>query len=106
MDLFLWMLSLVLFTNSITVATAAPVVSTVLGNGTLTAYQCTNRPSWSTKAYRREDCYLAVTSKAFNDELSEFHDEPIDFYSSKSGGIGPSTPTHREKVPRKFVFGK
>ncbi len=49
---------------------------------------------------------MAVSSKAFVDELSDFGDESVEFYTADSGLFPFPTNDPPQAVPRKYRFGK
>ena len=101
------LLSAILFATLTAVATCAPATPLVSPtNGTLTTYQCTGSQKWAAPDFRRRACYMTVTTEAFLDELTDFGDEPVEFYTDTSGLSPLQRRLNLQPVPRKYTSGK
>ena len=101
------LLSAILFATLAAIATCAPAIPLISPtNGTLTTYQCTDSQKWAAPDFRRRDCYMTVASEAFLDELTDFGDEHVEFYTDTGGGLSPlSRRINLQPVPRKYTSG-
>ena len=103
------MLSAIFFAALAAIATCAPAAISLLSpiNGTLTTYQCTGSQKWAAPDFRRRECYMTVVSEAFLDELKDFGDEPVEFFTDTGGGLSPLRKRLTDQaVPRKYTSGK
>ena len=100
------LLSAILVATLTAIATSAPAIPLVSPpNHTVTTYQCTSSPKWADPDFRRRECYSAVASEAFLDELIDFDTEPVEFYT-KTGGLSPLQRRQNiQPVPRKYTIG-
>ena len=101
------LLSAVLFATLAAIATCAPAISVASPtNNTPTLYQCTDSEKWTAPIFLRGDCYMALASGAFVDELNYFDDELVEFYTDGGGPLSLPENQPRQAVPRKYTFGK
>ena len=100
------LLATTLFATLAAIAISAPAISLVPPtNGTLTTYQCTGSQKWAAPDFRGRECYMTVTTEAFMDELTDFGDEPVEFYTD-TGGLSPlQRRLNLQPVPRKYTSG-
>ena len=100
------LLSTTLFATLAAIATCAPAIPLVFPtNSTLTTYQCTDSQKWAAPDFRRRECYMTIKSKAFLDELDDFGDESVEFYTN-AGGLPPlQRKFNLQPVPRKYTSG-
>lgn len=101
------LLSAILFATLAAIATCAPAISLASPtNNTVTTYQCTDSQKWAAPGFSRGDCYKAVTSGAFADELTDFGNEEVEFYTDTGGPIPLPEAHDLQAVPRKYPSGK
>ena len=100
------LLSAILFATFASIATCVPAISLASPtNNTVTIYQCTDSQKWAAPGFTPGDCYYAVATGAFADELADFGADEVEFYSD-SGHIPPPKAHDLQAVPRKYTFGK
>ena len=101
------LLSAILFATLAAIATCAPAISLASPtNNTVTIYQCTDSQKWAAPIFRRGDCYYAVATGAFADELADFGADEVEFYTDDGGHIPLPEAHDLQAVPRKYTFGK
>ena len=97
----------ILFATLAAIATCAPAISiTSPTNNTFTTFQCTDSRKWAASKFHPKDCYKAVASGAFADELTDFGADEVEFYTFNGEPEPLPVDYYLQKVPRKYTFGK
>ena len=101
------LLSAILFATLAAIATCAPAIFIASPtNNTFTTFQCTDSQKWAAPGFHPKDCYKAVASGAFVDELTDFGADEVEFYTFDGGPEPLPVGNSLQEVPRKYTFGK